>query len=117
MRSVRHGGAEALIESRAKATRGKAGTAGVTGPVRRSTAGTGLRVGVSGAGLTATSEFMHATGRRDAHLIHSSGDGLGIHQPGSNTLATRAKVKGQSGRAAEAATCPAVARFIQGRVA
>lgn len=49
--------------------------------------------------------------------IRSSGDGLGIHQPGSNTLATRAKVKGQSGRAAEAATCPAVARSFQGRAA
>lgn len=33
--------------SQAKATEGKAGTAGVTGPVRRSTAGTGLRVGES----------------------------------------------------------------------
>lgn len=33
--------------SQAKATEGKAGMAGVTGPVRRSTAGTGLRVGES----------------------------------------------------------------------
>jgi hypothetical protein len=203
-------------ESRAKATKGKAGTAGVTGPVRRSTTGTGLRVGVSGAGLTATSEFMDATGRRDAHRIQSlcsansfsalgsargtsamlhpgvvdgltaslagrengdsrrdgtdipiiavagggsgklpraamrfngdrredawraptrntlgtmgsnpirqcshlsSGDGLGIQQPGSITLATRAKVKGQSGRARDRAMCPAVARSFSRRVA
>src|SRR6185312_15195305 len=34
------------FESQAKATRGKAGMAGVNGPVRRSTAGEGLRVGV-----------------------------------------------------------------------
>ena len=33
--------------SQAKATEGKSGMAGVTGPVRRSTAGTGLRVGES----------------------------------------------------------------------
>jgi hypothetical protein len=49
------------IPSQAKATKGKAGTAGAPGTVRRSTAGTGLRVGESGAVLTATSEFMDAT--------------------------------------------------------
>lgn len=47
--------------SRAKATEGKAGMAGVTGPVRRSTAGTGLRVGEAGADQPATSEFMDVT--------------------------------------------------------
>jgi hypothetical protein len=47
----------------------------------------------------------------------SSGDGLGIHQPGSNTRGTRAKVKTPSGRARDRAMCPAVARFIQGRAA
>lgn len=46
-----------------------------------------------------------------------SGDGLGIHQPGSNTRGTRAKVQTPSGRAAEAATCPAVARSFEGRAA
>ena len=50
-----------FIQSQAKATEGKAGMAGVTGPVRRSTAGTGLQVGESGAALTATSEFMDVT--------------------------------------------------------
>lgn len=35
------------IQSQAKATEGKAGMAGAIGPVRRSTAGTGLRVGAS----------------------------------------------------------------------
>jgi hypothetical protein len=51
----------------AKATKGKAGTAGVNGPVRRSTAGTGLRVGEVSADLPATSEIMDATARRDEH--------------------------------------------------
>lgn len=50
-------------ESQAKATKGKAGTAGapVTGPVRRSTAGIGLRVGEAGADQPATSEHMDVT--------------------------------------------------------
>ncbi len=50
--------------SRAKATEGKAGMAGVTGPVRGSTAGTGLRVGVADAVQPATSEFMDVTAGR-----------------------------------------------------
>ncbi len=54
------------LESQAKATKGKAGTAGAQGPVRQTTAGTGLRVGVSGAGLTTTSEFMDVTGGESA---------------------------------------------------
>lgn len=41
----------------------------------------------------------------------SSGDGLGIHQPGSMTRGTRAKVQTPSGRARDRAMCPAVARF------
>ena len=51
----------------AKATKGKAGTAGVKGPVRRSSAGTGLRVGEAVAVQPATSEIKDATGRRDVH--------------------------------------------------
>lgn len=47
----------------------------------------------------------------------SSGDGLGIHQPGSMTRGTRAKVKTPSGRARDRAMCPAVARSIEGRAA
>jgi len=39
----------------AKATRGKTGTAGITGPVRRSTTGTGLRVGEADADQPPTS--------------------------------------------------------------
>jgi hypothetical protein len=53
----------------AKATKGKAGTAEVKGLVRRSTAGTGLRVGEAVAVQPATSEFMDVTGRRDVHQI------------------------------------------------
>lgn len=46
----------------AKATEGKAGMAGASiGPVRRSTAGSGLRVGEASADLPATSEHMDAT--------------------------------------------------------
>ena len=123
-----------VFESRAKATKGKAGMAGVTGPVRRSTAGTGLRVGVSSAGLTATSEFMDVTAGETAplsvgwsspvaRLAHnqevassnlapatSSGDGLGIHEPGSNTRGFAVMRQPASGRARDRAICPAVAR-------
>lgn len=53
------------FESQAKATEGKAGMAGVNGPVRRSTAGTGLRVGEASADLPATDEVMAVTARRD----------------------------------------------------
>lgn len=50
-----------MTKSRAKATRGKTGTAGVNGPVRRSTTGSGLLVGVASADLPATSEHMDVT--------------------------------------------------------
>lgn len=43
-------------------------------------------------------------------FFSSSGGGLGIHQPGSMTRGTRAKVKTPSGRARDRAKCPAVAR-------
>ncbi|EKS29307.1 hypothetical protein [Afipia felis] len=48
-------------QSQAKATKGKAGMAGVTDTVRRSTAGTGLRVGEAGVVQPATSEIMDVT--------------------------------------------------------
>lgn len=63
-----------FLESQAKATEGNAGMAGVTGAVRRSTAGTGLRVGESGVDLTATSEFMDVTAGETA----TNSDGLDI---------------------------------------
>ena len=54
------------FESRAKATEGKAGMAGERDVhVRRSTAGTGLRVGAADAVLPATDEVMAVTARRD----------------------------------------------------
>lgn len=86
----------------------------------------GLRVGeptrigrLSWPALGRTSNVSErgVTGRRDGHPIQSSGDGLGIQQPGSMTRGTRAKVKTPSGRARDRATCPAVARFIQRRAA
>lgn len=56
-----------------------------------------------------------ARGDEPRATIFSSGDGLGIHQPGSITRGTRAKVKTPSGRARERAMCPAVARsFCEG---
>jgi hypothetical protein len=50
--------AEPFSESQAKATEGTAGMAGINGPVRRSSAGTGLRLGEASADLPATSEIM-----------------------------------------------------------
>lgn len=41
----------------------------------------------------------------------SSSDGLGIHEPGSNTRGDRSAMTAPSGRALESANCPAVARF------
>lgn len=41
----------------------------------------------------------------------SSGDGLGIHEPGSNTRGGRIATPAPSGRAAEAAMCPVVTRL------
>lgn len=64
------------IVSRAKATEGKAGMAGSDdAPVRRSTAGTGLRVGEASADLPATSEHMDVTARRDWHPTTRDTDG------------------------------------------
>lgn len=51
----------AVLLSQAKATEGKAGMAAGTASVRRSTAGTGLRVGEAVAVLPATSEVMGVT--------------------------------------------------------
>lgn len=71
----------------------------------------------------ASSAMRQKRGNREARSAQgpaphsSSGGGLGIHQPGSNTRGTRAKVQTPSGRAAEAAMCPAVARSFQGRAA
>ena len=56
------------MKSRAKATKGKAGMAVGTPHVRRSTAGTGLRVGAASAVLPATSEFMDVTAGETAPL-------------------------------------------------
>jgi hypothetical protein len=53
--------AKAALQSQAKATEGKAGMAGVTDTVRRSTAGTGLLVGEADAVQPATSEIMDVT--------------------------------------------------------
>lgn len=47
----------------------------------------------------------------------SSGDGLGIHQPGSMTRGFASPRQPASGRARDRAKCPAVARFNQGRAA
>ena len=52
----------------AKATKGKTGTAGVKDPVRRSTTGTGLRVGAASAVLPATSEVMDVTAGETAPI-------------------------------------------------
>jgi len=91
---------------------------------------------VTGRSVTATSERMDATGgesaatiflqgraARSAHVAHnhkvvssnltpatSSGDGLGIQQPGSMTRGFASRRQPPSGRARDRAICPAVAR-------
>lgn len=47
----------------------------------------------------------------------SSGDGFGIHQPGSMTRGFASPRQPASGRARDRAMCPAVVRFNQGRAA
>lgn len=56
------------FQSRAKATEGRAGMAAGTASVRRSTAGTGLRVGEAGAVQSATSEIMDVTAGETAPI-------------------------------------------------
>lgn len=65
------GMARTEFESQAKVTEGKAGMAGVTDPVRRSTAGTGLRVGEASADLPTTSEIMDVTAGETASNSNS----------------------------------------------
>ncbi len=65
--------------------------------------------------VATTSENLDVTGRRDAHLFSSSGDGLGIQQPGSMTWGGFFVPTAPSGRADESAMCPAVARSFSGR--
>jgi len=97
---------------------------------------------VTGRSVTATSERMDVTGgesaaqnscvggaavARQSHKLKvagsipapatSSGDGLGFHQPGSMTRGFASLRQPPSGRARDRATCPAVARFIDGRAA
>ena len=57
-----------------------------------------------------------ATARRDG-IQFSSGDGLGNHQPGSNTWGLALRPQPPSGRARNRAICPAVAQFNEGRAA
>lgn len=63
----------AALESQAKATEGKAGMAGGESPVRRSTAGTGLRVGAADAVQPATSEIMDVTAGETAPNSEAAG--------------------------------------------
>lgn len=67
--------------------------------------------------VATTSENLDVTGRRDAHLFSSSGDGLGIQQPGSMTWGGFFVPTAPSGRADESAMCPAVARSLSRRAA
>lgn len=76
----------------------------------------------SGAGLAISEDYCPRCGVIESSCVcdyvkFSSGDGLGIHQPGSMTRGTRAKVKTPSGRARVRAKCPAVARSFAGRAA
>lgn len=84
----------ATMNPEAKATEGKAGMAVVTDHVRRSTAGTGLRVGEAVAVLPATTEVMVVTARRDEQLFHSSTGGVEGH---ANSAVSR-KVRSANGK-------------------
>lgn len=81
------------------------------------------------AGETALN-FMQGRAARSARVAHnhkvvssnltpatSSGDGLGIHQPGSMTRGFASPRQPASGRARDRAMCPAVARSFAGRAA
>lgn len=119
-RSARHNSTSPAIESRLTKRSWQCSTS--CGPasgleeyprgVRYSSQGS-LRKGRKHLG--ADDRSLAALSARLAFL--SSGDGLGIHQPGSMTRGTRAKVQTPSGRARLRAMCPAVARFNQGRAA
>lgn len=67
-----------FYQSLAKATEGKAGMAEGQALVRRSTAGTGLRVGAADAVQPATSEIMDVTAGETAPLSSSSEHDLAI---------------------------------------
>ncbi len=56
-------------------------------------------------------------GCRGAETLISSGGGLGIHEPGSNTRGFASRRQSPSGRARNRAMCPAVARSFVGRAA
>jgi hypothetical protein len=88
----------------AKAIKGKAGTAEVKGLVRGSTTGTGLRVGEAVAVQPATSEFMDATGRRDAHQFQVGGNGKSQSAQESRPVPREGKIasEARSGRSKEA---------------
>ena len=86
----------------AKATRGKAGTAEVTGLVRRSTAGKGLRVGVASAVLPATSEFMDVTVGETARVFSEA--------PCHLSFVAATTARNPSGLASRVMTRPARAR-------
>ena len=75
----------------AKATKGKTGTAGAKGPVRRSPTGTGLRVGEAVAVRPATSEIMDATAGETAPKF-DRGRFLVFARGGVVTVTARAQV-------------------------
>lgn len=92
--------------------------------------GTAARGQVCLLDRSSSANFMQGRAARSARVAHnhkvvgsnptpatSSGDGLGIHQPGSMTRGFASPRQPASGRARDRAKCPAVARFTQGRAA
>lgn len=122
-RNVFAEGSRQVLESQAKATEGKTAS---TGNATMGPASEGLRVGEPARtgrlswpalGRTSNVSELGVTGGESAAQIFSSGDGLGIHQPGSMTRGFAFRRQPASGRARQRAMCPAVARFNQGRAA
>jgi hypothetical protein len=72
-----------------------------------------VRIGAAGKGpriIMRAQQARSTCGDRSAGLIQSSGDGLGIHLPGSMTRGFAAERQPASGRARDRAICPAVTR-------
>lgn len=117
MATIAPGMARDEIESRAKVTEGKAA---ITGMAQKSPAPTGLRVGepartgeLSWPALGRTSNVSErGVTAGETAPNSSSGDGLGIHEPGSMTWGGDTVATAPSGRADESAKCPAVTGSI-----
>jgi len=115
---------EQLFIPGAKIFRGSDLSSGRSGPTTRSqvspcerSARSATRAFSSTASASPTPKRCMRSTARSSATNSSSGDGLGIQQPGSMTRGFASRRQPPSGRARDRATCPAVARFIERRAA